>query len=148
MYFIPHGGDERKWRVNPDLNSSQLESTGCASWGDPQLWLPLRKVLSHLEAEGRTVGKGYESKRKLERWSRRGQTLQDRAGILGSRINACEEKWCDWVCLSKDCLGVWVESVPGTGRNAGQQVQKIVQLLWETERCRRLGDEVEGLEKQ
>lgn len=35
----------------------------------------LGKVLSHLEAEGRTVGKGYESKRRLEERSPRGQDL-------------------------------------------------------------------------
>lgn len=29
-----------------------------------------------------------------------------------------------------------MESVPGTGRNAGQQAQRTVQLLWETEGCR------------
>lgn len=46
------------------------------------------------------------------------------------------KKWCDWVCLTKDCLDVWVESVSGTGMNAGQQAQRTVQLLWETEGCR------------
>lgn len=29
-----------------------------------------------------------------------------------------------------------MESVSGTGRNAGQQAQRTVQLLWETEGCR------------
>lgn len=28
-----------------------------------------------------------------------------------------------------------MESVSGTGRNAGQQAQRTVQLLWETEGC-------------
>lgn len=41
----------------------------------PTIMKTLRKVLSHLEAEGRTVGKGCESKRRLEERFPRGQDL-------------------------------------------------------------------------
>lgn len=95
----------------------------CAFCRVPTITKALGIVLSQLEAEIRTVEKGHENKRRLERRSCR---------VRSCRIK-CGEKWCDWICLSKDCLGVSVECVPGIGGNAGPQVQRMVQLLWETE---------------
>lgn len=90
----------------PTSEQQSAEKHRMCILGGPTIMKILGRVLSHMCAEGRTVGKGYKSKRRLERRSERGQTTQDQVGILGSRLSACEEKWCAWVCLSKDCLGV------------------------------------------